>query len=301
MDTTESAAPTDNAPAPETEQAKKKDDKLAVWSVLALLLGIAGDLVEPLGNISAWLFMAGIALVILCFAFGKRIAFLKRARMHSSIFLAIMAAVLVLQYTAPQRETAQTRGAIVTYVPFFGSIQTSLLSSKLDGAELELFRFQDTLRSASDGMRSSRARELYAKEESGAVRRGMIETMLDSGDPELQQMAILLRLYERRNSNLQLLPVNRDADDPLSRRLLGYSFYLYTVNIDSGKFDVAGADRHTDGTVTMQGVSIPLYISLDGGDAQPMSVDLKPGKNRVLTGMARLESGEKAEVELPLF
>lgn len=301
MSASDNTAPAEGAPAP-AEPPAKKSDKLAAWSLVALLLGIAGDLVEPLGNVAIWLLAGGGLVMVLSFVLGGPLKFVRRIRLHSVIFCAIMAVVVTLQLTAPAKEKAAERGAAVTYLPFLGGIQTTLLSSRLSAAEQALYRFQDALAgSGSDAARAATARQLYTAEEDATVRRGMLEAMLDSGKPELQQAAILLRLAERDEDRLQLLPVNRDASDALSRRLLSYSFRIDNVDVDSGALRLFGEYRGTDGTVTLRGISMQLHIFVSEDDHRPMTVELAPGKDRMLTGTARLDSGEAVAVELPLF
>ncbi|WP_428627696.1 hypothetical protein [Sphingopyxis sp.] len=280
-------------------QSKAGGDKLAAWSGFSLILGLAGDMATPIGNYSLWLMAAGIAGFVLCFLM-RRIAFARRGMFHTGIFALIMGTIWGLQQFAVPKDTGVERGATVAFLPILAPIQTKILP--LPQSQKLLLQFQDAIANGSDSERVAAARELYAATEDTALHRGMIETMMGSGNPALQQSATLLRFAERKFDRLTLPPIDRDKNDPLSRRLLSFSFEVRDVDVDSGALNLRSSSRRSYGTITRQGTTMQLpIVVVDGGNFQEMLVDLKPDKDMRLTGKARLETGEVVAVELPLF
>ncbi len=285
--------------APAADNRAKGGDKLAAWSGFSLILGLAGDMAKPIGNYSLWLMAAGIAGFIFCFAL-RRASFARRGMFHTGIFALIMGTIWGLQQFAVPEDKGNERGATVAFLPILAPIQTKILP--LPQNQKLLLQFQDAVAKGSDSERVAAARELYAATEDAALHRGMIEAMMGSGNPALQQSATLLRFAERTRDRLTLPPIDRDKDDPLSRRLLSFSFEVRDVNVDSGALDLRSSSSRSFGTVTRQGTTMQLPIIVaEGGRFQEMLVDLKPGNDMRLTGKARLETGEVVAVELPLF
>lgn len=293
------AAPT-TAPAAQVATDKSKGgDKLAAWSAFSLILGLAGDMAKPIGNYSLWLMAAGIVGFGVCFAL-RRASFARRGMFHTGIFAIIMATIWGLQQFAVPEDKGDERGAAVAFLPILAPIQTKILP--LPQNQKLLLQFQDAIAKGSDSERVAAARELYAATEDPALHRGMIEAMMGSGNPALQQSATLLRFAERKYDRLTLPPIDRDRDDPLSRRLLSFSFEVRDVDVDSGALDLRSSSSRSFGTVTRQGTTMQLPIIVaEGGSFQEMLVDLKPGQDMQLTGKARLGTGEVVAVELPLF
>lgn len=278
---------------------EKGGDRLAAWSGFSLILGLAGDMATPLGEYSLWLAVAGVVGFLICFLL-RRIAFARRAMLHTGIFAAIMGLVVALQQLAPPEKDANERGLAAAFVPVIASIQTKVLP--LPENQRVLLQFRDAIASGNDSDRVATAREMYQGVEDSAIRRGMIEAMMQSGNPALQQSAILMRLAERNREILSLVPVKRDATDALTRRLLSYSFRTRQVNVDSGGLELLGDGFTSNGTVSRQGITMQLYIDVAPDIPRKlMLVELKPGSDMRLTGMARLDSGEAVAVEMPLF
>lgn len=278
---------------------EKRGDRLAAWSGFSLVLGLAGDMATPLGKYSLWLAIAGVAGFLLCFLM-RRVGFARRAMFHTGIFAAVMTAIVVLQQLAPPKKDADERGFAAAFVPVIASIQTKVLP--LPENQRMLLQFRDAIASGSDGDRVATARELYQGVEDSAIRRGMIEAMMQSDNPALQQSAILMRLAERNYESLSLVPVKRDASDVLTRRLLSYAFRTRQVNVDSGGLELLGDGFTSNGTVSRQGITMQLYIDVAPDVPRKlMLVELTPDTEMRLTGMARLDSGEAVAVELPLF
>lgn len=294
---------TTQAPVPLTENTsrgatgKGGGDRLATWSALSLVLGLAGDMAKPIGQYSLWLAIIGLAGFILCFMLRRR-PFARRTMFHTGIFSVIMAAIVALQYFTPPEKGAEERGVAAAFVPVIASVQTRVLP--LTESQRTLLQFKDAIASGSDGDRVATARELYTATEDSAQQRGMIEAMMQSGNAALRQSAILFRLSERQGNYLSLTPVNRDANDELTRMLLSYSFKISRVNIDSGAVSLWGA-APSNGTVTRQGITMQLYINMPSEGRKLMLVELTPDKDMKLTGTARLDSGAAVAVELPLF
>lgn len=273
-------------------------DKLAAWSGFSLVLGLAGDMATPIGKYSLWFAIAGIAALIICFLL-RRINFARRAMFHSGVFAVIMSAIVALQYLSPPEKEAEERGIAAAFVPALASIQTKILP--LPENQRLLLQFQNAIGSGGDSERLASARELYDGTEDRALRRGMLEAMLQSDNAALRQGAILMQLAERRGDRLTLVPSRRDATDILSRRLLSYSFKVSRVDVDSGALDLVGDGFGSDGTVSRRGITMQLYIDDVPEGRKLMFVELTPGKDMQLTGTARLDSGETAAVEMPLF
>lgn len=275
-----------------------RGDKLAAWSGFSLILGLAGDMATPIGKYSLWLAIAGIAALAICFLL-RRIRFARRAMFHSGIFAAIMTAILALQYLSPEKEQVEDRGITATFLPIAASIQTRILP--LPENQRMLLQFQNAIGSGGDNERLASARELYDGVQDRALRRGMLEAMLQSGNAALQQGAILMRLAERRGDHLTLVPSERDASDILSRRLLSFSFKVSRVDVDSGALYLLGDGFGSDGTVSRRGITMQLYIDNVPEGRKLMFVELTPAKDMQITGTARLDSGETVKVEMPLF
>ncbi|MDR6832242.1 MULTISPECIES: hypothetical protein [unclassified Sphingopyxis] len=293
------AAPAPAPITPATDLKTKGGDKLAAWSGFSLILGLAGDMATPIGNYSLWLMAAGIVGFVLCFLL-RRMSFARRGMFHTGIFALIMGTIWGLQQFAVPEEAGVERGATVAFLPILAPIQTKILP--LPQSQKLLLQFQDSIAKGSDSERVAAARELYAATGDAALHRGMIETMMGSGNPALQQSATLLRLAERKRDRLTLLPIDRDTNDPLARRLLSFSFEVRDVDVDSGALDLRSSSSRSFGTVTRQGTTmqLPIIVAENSG-WQDMLVDLKPGNDMRLTGKARLETGEVVAVELPLF
>lgn len=291
------AAPKNGEKQPTTENGAG-GDKLAAWSGFSLILGLAGDMATPVGQYSLWFAIAGIAALVICFLL-RRIRFARRAMFHSGVFAAIMSAIVALQYLSPPEKDAEERGIAAAFVPALASIQTKVLP--LPENQRLLLQFQNAIGSGGDSERLASARELYEGTEDKALRRGMLDAMLQSDNAALQQGAILMQMAERRGDRLTLVPSSRDATDILSRRLLSYSFKVSRVDVDSGALDLLGDGFGSDGTVSRRGITMQLYIDDVPEGRKLMFVELAPGKDMQLTGTARLDSGETAAVEMPLF
>lgn len=279
--------------------AEKRGYSFGMWEGLALLLGLAGDIAKPVGNYSLWLLLGAAALTSALFAL-RRFPKARVAMFHSGFATALMAIIWATQtFATEQKGNASERGALVTFAPVLAPVQTKILPLPSD--RKTLMRFQDAIASGTDNERVADARELYLATEDKALRRGMIEAMMASGNAALQQTATLIRLSERERDRLVLAPLSRDVTDALSRRLLSFNFVVRQVDVDSGALRVVGDGFESDGTVSRQGSILQLYIDMPGESRQLMTVDLKPDANLRLTGTARLDNGSKAAVELPLF
>lgn len=284
----------------ETKIATEKPSySFGMWEGLALLLGLAGDIAKPVGNYSLWLLVAAAALTGVLFTL-RRFPKARIAMFHSGFATVLMAVIWATQtFGTSMNGGASERGALVTFAPVLAPVQTKILPLPSD--RKTLMRFQDAIASGTDNERVADARALYLATEDKALRRGMIEAMMASGNVALQQTATLIRLSEREGDRLVLAPVSRDATDALSRRLLSFNFVVRRVDVDSGALRLVGDGFESDGTVSRQGTVLQLYIDLPEQNRQLMTVDLKPDAQLRLTGTARLDNGSKAAVELPLF
>lgn len=272
--------------------------KLGGWEIFSLLLALGSDLARPLGNYAVYFAIAGLIILVIAHQL-RRYSLAKKVRLHAGFFTGLMAVIWGLQFFATPQSADVPRGATVFLLPALGPVQTSVLP--LDPQRKSLLGFQDKIRLGSDSERVASARAAYLASEDSTAKRAMIEAMMESGNGALQQTAILLRLAERDGDNLALAPINRDADDALSRRLLSYSFRVRRVDVDSGGIELLGDGYGSNGTVSRQGIAMQVYIDLTPNDRRLMRVDLAPADGLRLIGKARLDSGEAVDVELPLF
>ena len=288
------------APGPDavSRPASGGSDRLAAWSGLALVTGLAGDVAKPVGNYSIWLLAAGIAVLTLCIVL-RRFALPRRAILHSSIFSAIMATIVALQYFTPEEKDASERGFAAAYVPLVAAVQPKILP--LTEAEAAMLSFKNAISRGSDRERQANARSIINATEDMALRRSLIEELARSSDPALRQIGILYQLASRTRDRLPLMPVSRDADDPLSRRLLSYSVRVNRVDTDTGALDLNGDGWGSDGTVSRQGISMQVYIDMPDENRRSMLVELALDSDLKLVGTARLEDGQAVPVEMPLF
>ncbi|MFN4114052.1 MAG: hypothetical protein ACK4GD_08935 [Sphingomonadaceae bacterium] len=295
---TDNAAPATQEAGTDHKSAHAGSDKLAAWSALALVTGLAGDIAKPVGNYSIWLLALGVLALAICISL-RRFTLPRRAILHSSIFSAIMATIVALQYFSPEERDASERGFAAAYVPLLAAAQPHILP--LTEAESTLLSFKNAISRGTEQDRQANARTILNATEDLALRRSIIEELARSSDAGLRQTGILYQLASRRGDRFPLMPINRDANDVLTRRLLSYSVRINSVNTDTGALDLSGDGWGSNGTVSRQGISMQVYIDMPDTQRESMLVELALNNELKLLGTARLDDGQKVPVEMPLF
>lgn len=305
------------APAPQTAGNSKsasgakpeiKGDVRAgvgFWSMGTMVAGIASDLAKPVADLAPYLF--GIFLVG-AGACGW-LAFFKKPPMQvaRTLFgtMAIGAGVFGFFLIAPMLagSEGQDRGIIAAVAPPVAAVQTAVLP--LSDTEKKLLTLGTKISTGDPEARSAAAREaLGDTKQDKPTRRAMLERVLHSSDPNVQQAGLVQAMKDRGRARIPLLP-DRNSKTTLAAAIAGAALEFYAVNVETGGVNgylhmPAGA-RPFEGSIANGRLVVTTDVNLEGKWTAGMVIDVSIDNRLQLVGDARVPAGDAVKLEMPVL
>ncbi|MES1199446.1 MAG: hypothetical protein ABUS48_05630, partial [Pseudomonadota bacterium] len=292
-----------------------------VWSGGATLLGLAGDLAQPLGQIAVFLLGFAIIATVVCGALSL-VPGLRKLLLTPAIFSAIGACVfglvVFLQHATHSDEAGANTGFVAKVVPVAAQVQvavfkptavatqsappaaTTVEAPAASPSATLLAQLNASLASGDPSEQIRGAREAIASSDA-AFRAAAIDKIYRTGDPALRQIAVVALLKDHAVADIPVIITAGTGQSPdLATQLQGRSLDFTNVtgagvDANSGIVHFGFCGAAGTGMVTRSG----LNMTWPCGDA--MSVDLHPTDDFRLVGEAHSSTGRVVTVELRLM
>jgi hypothetical protein len=275
------------------------------WSMGTMVAGVASDLAKPVADLALWLFVLFAIAAGVC----AYLAFFRKPPMQVARTLfgtcAIGAGVFGFFLVAPLFAGSQgsERGIIAAVVPPVAAVQTAVLP--LSDTEKQLLTLGTKISTGDPEARSAAAREaLSDPKQDKPTRRAMLERVLHSSDPNVQQAGMVQAMKDRGRSRIPLLP-DRNAKTPLAAAIAGAALEFYGVNVETGGVNgylhmPAGA-RPFEGSIANGRLVVTTDVNLDGKWTAGMVIDVAVDSRLQLVGDARVPAGDTVKLEMPIL
>jgi hypothetical protein len=274
------------------------------WSMGTMVAGIASDLAKPVADLALWLFVvfaiAAGACAWLAF-FRKPPSQVARTLLGT---MAIGTGVFGFFLLAPMfaGSEGKDRGIIAAVVPPVAAVQTAVLP--LSETEKQLLTLGTQISTGDPEARSAHAREALDTTKEPALRRGMLERVLRSPDPNVQQAGLVSAMKDRGRTSIPLL-VDRAATSPLAASISGAQVEFYSVNEQTGGvtgvFHAGPGNPRFSGSIANGRLVISTQYFADGKWNNGLVVDVAVDSRLQLVGDARTPAGESVKVEMPIL
>jgi hypothetical protein len=174
----------------------------------------------------------------------------------------------------------------------------------LSETEKQLLTLGTQISTGDPEARSAHAREALDTTKEPALRRGMLERVLRSPDPNVQQAGLAQAMKDRGRAAIPVL-VDRDAKSPLAAAITGSTVEFYAVNEQTGGVNgyfhaPKGATRFAGSIANGRLVITTSYFQNDKWNSG-MVVDVAVDNRLQLVGDARTPEGETVKVEMPIL
>jgi hypothetical protein len=274
------------------------------WSMGAMVAGIASDLAKPVADLAPWLFILFAATAVVC----AWLAFFRKPAMQLARTLfgtaAIGAGVFGFFMVAPMfaGSEGKDRGIIAAVVPPVAAMQTAVLP--LSDTEKQLLTLGTQISTGDPEGRSAAARGALDTTREPALRRGMLERILRSPDPNVQQAGLVQAMKDRGRAAIPVLP-DRNSRAPLAVSLAGAHVEFYSVNVQTGGvngiFHSANGAPRFSGSIANGRLVMTTQYFMAGKWNNGLVVDVAVDNRLQLVGDARTPAGETVVVEMPVL
>jgi hypothetical protein len=109
------------------ERQQSGSSPFALWGAAATVVGLASDLLRPLGNFALFLLILSVAATVTLLVLARRKPELKKSAGFAGIGVLVFGAVTLLQVLAPVDESGVKRGFIASTVTPVASAQSAVL------------------------------------------------------------------------------------------------------------------------------------------------------------------------------
>jgi hypothetical protein len=273
------------------------------WSMGTMVAGIASDLAKPVADLALWLFILFAVAAGAC----AWLTFFRKPPMQlaRTLFgtMAIGAGVFGFFLLAPMLAGSEgkDRGIIAAVVPPVAAVQTAVLP--LSETERSLLTLGTQISTGDPEARSAHAREALDVTKEPALRRGMLERVLRSPDPNVQQAGLVQAMKDRGRAAIPVLP-DRSSRSPLAVSIAGAQVEFYSVNEQTGGvngiFHQASGNPRFTGSIANGRLVIATSYFLDNA-WNPLVIDVAVDNRLQLVGDARTPAGETVKVEMPIL
>jgi hypothetical protein len=111
----------------EEQRQQAGSTPFAMWGAAATVVGLASDLLRPLGNFALFLLVLCVAAAIALLVMSRRKPELKKSAGFAGIGVVVFGLVTLLQVLAPTDESGVKRGFIASTVTPVAAVQSALL------------------------------------------------------------------------------------------------------------------------------------------------------------------------------
>jgi hypothetical protein len=112
----------------EARQEQSESSPFALWGAAATVVGLASDLLRPLGNFALFLLVLCVGATLTLYLLSRRRPQLKRSVIFAAIGAAVFGMVSILQALAPSDDTGVARGFIASTVTPVAAVQSAVLN-----------------------------------------------------------------------------------------------------------------------------------------------------------------------------
>jgi hypothetical protein len=277
-------------------QGLDKDTSLSYWTIASIAFSVAGaDFVKPLISLDISLCVVSVLLLVLSLSW-KPAARLKHL---SAIGVAVFGLTAIAQQIVASKD-ARNPGIIAHYITTVALIQVHVLP--LDATTRTLLALEAGLRSSNSSDQIAAARAALSTSDPG-TRRDVIQAVFRNGSPMLREIAVLEAIGNRQGTELSLDPDAKTQND-LGHALIGTTLRLTHVDRNSGGiqgyFSSNIGGQPMNGTVSVEGLTVSGQFIVAGRWGS-LLINVRPGNDFRLMGIARASDGQSVDLSIPLL